>query len=388
MPLVRFGKHEKKGFIRYEDFSPNAYSQKIEKSVQKIIREDEAQEDTTIRLVYNFDLPVTEEFLDSLMPSTAWAREIDRGDPVDVAFPVLNQFFMNFSFGKSMRAWFDRMPGFGGNLSFKAHCIPGTPIETALSESLSGLRLVLDDKNFRIISQGVGYYHGRSELDKKRMRSSNDALMVADPMDPIYRRAFPKELYLDFKFALASEAVDGVSADIPIRQFYYGEQPLINISFNLRLQFQKKSRNPINSWSLVEERIIHEIEPFILFLKGCTTLENITLPYKIKDIPGWTKTNPFILQEYMPSRPLFMSREINVEQMNAHYSIARLPVVTKTYPALEVEKTEKVVEDEADTTSNFSSKNNLFLALAGDSSEDESSSDDDTNSQNFGAVKT
>ncbi len=379
MQTITFGKYEKHGFTRSENFSQNTYSQKIEKNIQQTTFEDGTEWNaTTLRLIYNFGFPVTETLLDSLLPTTdLWSAE--RNSPgehnsIDAAFNILNGNFSNFTFGKSMQAWFEGVPGFSACLAFNTECTTGTTIETAIKEHLLKLRLIINDENFRLVPQDVGYYIGPKGHKKKVDRTSGTVFAFSDPLSADIRSTFKNELNLDFKFALAPEKSDGLSATIPTRHFYHGEHPLISVSFNLHLQPASTGETPLAHWGDIENGIVDEITPFIRFLERCVKFKNITDPYKTKGFSGWNKTNPAVLRMQTPSHPLFVSRQINTDPMNTEQDIAGLPEVTRIYP--EPEATVEVTNTNFGTT-NIARKGNFFALLDDESDEENDSENDD-----------
>lgn len=271
-----------------------------------------------------------------MLPTTAdWSAEKapDRaGNTVDAAFTILTPSFRNFHFGKSMRAWLEGVPGFGPCLAFNAECNPGSAVEVALSGAFSRLCLVIDKKKIRMIPRGVGYYHGPKGQTKSKRRTSDEVFEFIDPRTSPTHDVFLKELNLDFKFALAFEEADGVSAKVPLRDFYHGRHPMIGVSFNLHLQLPKAGQTPLTSWAEVERGILSEIGPFTRFLESCTKLNKLTDPYQTEGFSGWSKTDPPVMRMQTPSHPLFLSRVIGDDPMLASELITGLLVTDTTYP--------------------------------------------------------
>ncbi len=378
MPIeVTFAEYQKRVFQKYTPSEPNSHVKGIEVNTQNVATAAGTFKSASTRLVYNCGFPLSDALRARLTPvSATWlpqATVANMGMPVDAAFGAdLPTSLEEFHFGKSMQRWIAQVPGFGPCLSFNANLRAGSPISTVIETELSPLRLRIAERDFRIVSRGVGYFYGPKGVVKKAQRESGAAIPFSDPLAPATLEGFANEINLDFKFALALSAADGVSASMPVQFFHHGEYPQLASSFNVHLRSPKDGEVGIATWAELEAAMVGELSRFKSFLCDCTTIRKLIEPKDITSFSGWTLV-PERTRSYTPTQAAFVTQQIAVDDpFTASQIFAGLPVVSATYPKPIV----KVPAASARAVSTPSRKpGNSFAVFQSDSSEGDSSSD-------------
>jgi hypothetical protein len=275
--LSKKGKKTKNAALQEQEKSTTVLGRVEESRQQHTIRATSKSEPTmgsssSVRLVYNMVIPVTEECFESLLPTTSswreqWERPENSDNNIDHAFPFLNSIISDFSFGKGMQRWHDKIPGFGPCLAFNAKSHPDSLLNETIKNELLNLRFKVAGASYRLQSDGIGFFHGQKGDKKTKQRSQTNSFEPCDPLDPSVQETFKKEANLELKFAVGTDSQDGQSVIVNKQLFHYGEYPQISVTIDVHFSPSLVEGKGASSLEEIQQEIItHITEAFVPFL--------------------------------------------------------------------------------------------------------------------------
>jgi hypothetical protein len=334
---IEFGEHTQTLSRKYTPRNASRTTKAIERHAQKITVREGPHAGThtseSIRLVYSCGINVSKDLADQLVPKYGdWTGNVTAHDAL--ATTVFAGTIKNGQFGRSMQRWFKQIPGFGPCFSFIGDIRPDSKLGKTVKKHALDKRLIINGRKMRVLPYGVGLYLGPKGQQKKNDRDNRTIYLLQDPRkmpdDATGKHYLAPAINLDLKFCLAYEGEAEGSATIPMRHFFYGEYPMVTISFNVHFN-SSPDTDAIDQWADLERAMCTELAGFEDFICQSSITKNLLSIGCSKTIHDW-KTVPKMMRKHTPKHVDFLFKEVPGDPFTATKEVHGVPAATATYP--------------------------------------------------------